>query len=109
MLQGTELDLVELHFEPRSHFNECDIFWFLSSLVEDVMAEGNEVITVGERHQPSGVFFGDRKEVFENIAGSGAELGSEIVEEEVRKSLGDGSSLFSRSSEVMSHHDVAQV
>jgi hypothetical protein len=64
LIQSAQTDLVELHFEARSHFLQ---FYLFALLLKHVMAEGDEVVLVGEGDHPLGVILWDREDVLEDV------------------------------------------
>lgn len=63
LVEGAQLDLEELHLEAGAHLLDDHL---AASLFVDVVAEGNEVVSVAEGDHSLGVLLGHRKQIFED-------------------------------------------
>lgn len=77
-----------LGLKPGADFGE--LYVLVRRLGEYVVAEGDEVVLVGERHDTLRIVLGDREECLEDARNALSEAGRKPVHDEMRVLLGHG-------------------
>lgn len=92
-----------LGFKPGADLGKLHIL--VGRLGEDVVAEGNEVVLVGERHDSLRVVFRDREQRLEDAGDSLSETRREAVHDKMGVLLGHGRV---RGGDVMAEGDIVE-